>query len=116
MCGRFTARMTWEEIVRLYRITRDQPPRNVQPRYNICPTDPVHVVVSNEGKRTLVPMRWGLIPNWCSKPLKEMKVATFNARAETVTEKRMFRSAFENSRCLIPASGYYEWQNTPEGK
>jgi putative SOS response-associated peptidase YedK len=116
MCGRFTARMTWEEIVRLYRITRDQPPRNVQTRYNICPTDPVDVVVSNDGKRTLAPMRWGLIPNWWSKPLKEMKVATFNARAETVAEKRMFRSAFENTRCLIPASGYYEWQNTPEGK
>ena len=100
MCGRFTARMTWEEIVRLYRITRDQPPRNVQPRYNVCPTDPVDVVVSEDGSRRLVPMRWGLIPNWWSKPLKEMKVATFNARAETVAEKRMFRSAFERRRCL----------------
>jgi len=108
--------MTWEEIVRLYRITRDQPPRNTQARYNICPTDPVDVVVSNDGKRTLVPMRWGLIPSWWSKPLKEMKVATFNARAETVAEKPMFRSAFEKTRCLIPASGYYEWQDTAEGK
>ncbi len=116
MCGRFTAKMTWEEIVRLYRITRDQPPRNVQPRYNICPTDPVDVVVSNENRRTLVPMRWGLIPNWWSKPLKEMKVATFNARAETVAEKPMFREAFERRRCLIPASGYYEWKSTPRGK
>jgi putative SOS response-associated peptidase YedK len=108
--------MTWDEIVRLYRITRDQPPRNVRPRYNICPTDPVDVVVSNEGKRTLVPMRWGLIPNWWSKPLKELKAATFNARAETVAEKPMFREAFERRRCLIPASGYYEWKNTPDGK
>jgi putative SOS response-associated peptidase YedK len=116
MCGRFTARMTWEEIVRLYRITRDQPPRNVQPRYNICPTDPVDVVVSNDGKRMLAPMRWGLIPNWWSKPLKEMKVATFNARGETVAEKPIFRESFERKRCLIPASGYYEWTNTPDGK
>jgi putative SOS response-associated peptidase YedK len=116
MCGRFTNKLTWEEVVRLYRITLDQPPRNTQVRYNICPTDPVDVVVSNDGKRTLVPMRWGLIPSWWSKPLKEMKVATFNARAETVAEKRMFRSAFENTRCLIPASGYYEWQDTLEGK
>ena len=116
MCGRFTARMTWEEIVRLYRVTLDQPPRNTQARYNICPTDPVDVVVSNDGKRTLVPMRWGLIPNWWSKPLKEMKVATFNARAETVAGKPMFRESFDERRCLIPASGYYEWKSTPQGK
>lgn len=116
MCGRFTNKLTWEDIVRLYRLSIDQPARNVQPHYNICPTDTVDVVVASDGKRMLAPMRWGLIPNWWSKPLKEMKVATFNARAETVTEKPMFRSAFEKSRCLIPASGYYEWQNTPEGK
>jgi putative SOS response-associated peptidase YedK len=69
MCGRFTAKMTWEEIVRLYRITRDQPPRNVQPRYNICPTDPVDVVLLANGKRTLVPMRWGI--NTVTAALKE---------------------------------------------
>jgi len=115
MCGRFTAKMTWEEIVRLFRITRDQAPRNVQPRYNICPTDPVEVVVGN-GERRLAPMRWGLIPNWWGKPLKEMKVTTFNARAETVAEKPMFRESFERRRCLIPASGYYEWKKTPNGR
>lgn len=54
-------------------------------------------------------MRWGLVPAWWKKPLKEMKMATFNARAETVTEKPMFRSAFKN-RCIISASGYYEWK------
>jgi hypothetical protein len=71
-------------IVRLYRLTLDTPARNVQPHYNICPTDPVDVVVSADGKRSVVPMRWGLIPGWWSKPLKEMKLATFNARAESV--------------------------------
>jgi putative SOS response-associated peptidase YedK len=116
VCGRFTNKLTWEEIVRLYRITLDQPPRNTQARYNICPTDPVDVVVTDGGKRRLVPMRWGLIPSRWNKPLKEMKLATFNARAETVADKPMFRSAFEKTRCLIPVSGYYEWQNTPEGK
>jgi putative SOS response-associated peptidase YedK len=116
MCGRFTNKLTWEEIVRLYRLSIDQPARNVQPHYNICPTDTVDVVAASDGKRMLTPMRWGLIPNWWSKPLKEMKVATFNARAETVAEKPMFRSAFEKTRCLIPASGYYEWQHMPGGK
>ena len=54
-------------------------------------------------------MRWGLVPFWWSKPLKELKLATFNARAETVTEKPFFREPFKHRRCLIPASGYYEW-------
>jgi len=55
-------------------------------------------------------------PLWWNKPLKEMRMATFNARAETVTTKPMFREAFQRKRCLIPASGYYEWQDTPQGK
>ena len=57
-------------------------PSNLQPRYNICPTTTIDAVVGTEGKRTLEPMRWGLVPNWWNKPLKEMKMATFNARAE----------------------------------
>jgi putative SOS response-associated peptidase YedK len=76
--------LTWAEIVKQYRLTLNQPPRNTQPRYNICPTTTIDTVVSSEGKRELVPMRWGLIPYWWNKPLKEMRLATFNARAETV--------------------------------
>jgi putative SOS response-associated peptidase YedK len=116
MCGRFTYRLTWPELVRLYRLTLDAPARNTQPRYNVCPTTPIDAVIERDGKRELLPMRWSLIPSWWSKPLKEMKVATFNARAETVADKPMFRDAFRRTRCLIPASGYYEWQDTPEGK
>lgn len=93
-----------------------QPPHNFQPRYNICPTDPVDAVVNTERGRRLIPMRWGLVPQWWKKPLKELKVASFNARAETVTEKPFFREAFKRTRCLIPASGYYEWHDTPGGK
>jgi putative SOS response-associated peptidase YedK len=54
-------------------------------------------------------MRWGLVPSWWKKSLKEVP-ATFNARSDTVADKPMFRSAFGRSRCIIPASGYYEWQ------
>jgi putative SOS response-associated peptidase YedK len=50
-------------------------------------------------------MRWGLVPSWWSKPLKAMRIATFNARAETVADKPVFREAFRRTRCLIPASG-----------
>jgi putative SOS response-associated peptidase YedK len=110
MCGRFTRNYTWAQIHAMYSLT--SPASNLQPRFNICPTDTIDAVVDHQ----LVSMRWGLIPAWWGKPLKEFKLATFNARAETVAEKPMFRSAFKNSRCLIPASGYYEWQTTPEGK
>ena len=61
MCGRFTNRLTWEELVRLYRLTIQAPPHNLPPRYNICPTDPVDVVTERDGNRDFVRMRWGLV-------------------------------------------------------
>jgi putative SOS response-associated peptidase YedK len=114
MCGRFTSMYTWSQLIALYRLTMGT--SNLRPRYNICPTTNVDTVVSHDGKRELVPMRWGLIPAWWSKPLKEMRMATFNARAETVATKPMFRDAFKKQRCLMPASGYFEWHDTPGGK
>jgi putative SOS response-associated peptidase YedK len=112
MCGRATYKLTWEEIVALYRLTLDQPPMNTRARYNVCPTTTIDTILDQDGKRRLERMRWGLIPSWWSKPLKEMKLATFNGRAEPVSTKPMFRSAFKRNRCLIPVSGYYEWQHT----
>ena len=79
----------------------DAPPHNMPPRYNICPTDPVDVVREIDGKRELLQMRWGLVPRWWSKPLKELRAATFNARAETVETKPFFRDAFKRNRCLF---------------
>src|SRR5664280_1127791 len=114
MCGRFTRNYTWAQIHSMYSLV--SPASNLQPRFNICPTTNVDVVIRGEGRRSLVPMRWGLIPGWWKKPLKEMRLATFNARAETVAEKPMFRDSFKRRRCLMPASGYYEWKTTPEGK
>ena len=116
MCGRFTNRLTWREIVALYRLSVPATPeRNLPARYNICPTDTIDAVIEREGKRELMPMRWGLVPSWWKKKAKEAP-ATFNARAESVAEKPMFCDAFKRSRCLIPASGYYEWQKTPTGQ
>jgi putative SOS response-associated peptidase YedK len=61
MCGRFTVKATWAELVALYRLTMDAPPHNLRPRY-LCPTDPVDVVTAPDGERELVTMRWELVP------------------------------------------------------
>jgi hypothetical protein len=70
---------------------------DTQPRYNVCPTDPVDTIVQRDGKRELVSMRWGLIPRWWSKTVKDVKMATFNARVETVETKPFFRDAFKRT-------------------
>lgn len=106
MCGRFTQHLSWEELHRLADLIGQ--PRNLAPRYNIAPTTRIEVIRRVAGGSELVPMRWGLLPSWWKKPLNELP-STFNARAETVAEKPMFRSAFKSRRCIIPASGFYEW-------
>jgi putative SOS response-associated peptidase YedK len=114
MCGRFTQHYTWSEVHAFLSVFGDLgTPRNLQPRYNIAPTTFIDVVTTRVRNREIVgremvPMRWGLIPAWWKKPRKDVP-ATFNARAETVTEKPMFRGAFKYRRCIIPASGFYEW-------
>jgi putative SOS response-associated peptidase YedK len=103
MCGRFTQHYTWAEVHAFLSVLG--PPRNLQPHYNIAPTRTIDVIrLNQDGKRELVPMRWGLIPGWWKKSPKEMP-ATFNARAESVADKPMFRNAFKGRRCIIPASG-----------
>src|ERR1700719_364623 len=93
MCGRFTQRYTWREVHELYDLIGVA--RNLQAHYNIAPTDTVEVVRSIEGGATeLVPMRWGLIPWWWKKPLKQLP-ATFTRRAEGVESKPMFCDAFK---------------------
>ena len=105
---------TWAEVHAFLSVFGDHGrPRNLRPRYNIAPTSFIDVVTTRVRDRTIVgremvPMRWGLIPAWWKKPRKEVP-ATFNARAETVAEKPMFRGAFQYRRCIIPASGFYEW-------
>ena len=110
MCGRFTQLYTWAEVYAFLNLINQ--PMNLRPVYN-CPTDPVDVVMPN---RELRKMRWGLVPAWWNKPLKELKLATFNARSETVDSKPFFKTAFKTKRCRLPMSGYYEWQTTGKEK
>jgi putative SOS response-associated peptidase YedK len=83
------------------------------PRYNICPTQDVGVVTSGDEGRRYRPMRWGFLPHWYKTPTDGPLL--INARAETIAEKPAFRTACRERRCLVPASGFYEWTKDAEG-
>ena len=80
---------------------------DLQPSFNVAPTDPVAVVL-NSGTKRLVSMRWGLVPYWATDPTIASKL--INARAETLTAKAAFKEAFKKRRCLVIADGFFEWQ------
>jgi putative SOS response-associated peptidase YedK len=86
----------------------------MKPRFNIAPTQEVPVIRRREQGREAAPLKWGLVPSWA----KDEKVGArmINARGETVSEKPSFRSAVKTRRCLVPASGFYEWVKTEDGK
>jgi putative SOS response-associated peptidase YedK len=100
-------------LVELYQLTA--PARNLRPCYNIAPTTSIDVLRLADSIPELLSMRWGLIPSWWKQTAKEVP-STFNAQAETVVEKPMFCSAFKRTRCIVPASGYYEWQTIGKGQ
>ena len=111
MCGRYTNLLSWREIVELYEITNLDFRPNLAARYNVAPSQDVPIVKAG---RELAVVRWGLIPSWS----KDEKIAyrTINARAETVAEKPAFRASFKARRCLVPATGFYEWQVREKGR
>jgi len=109
MCGRYSLVATPDEVRELFEYL-EQP--NFPPRYNIAPTQPIAVVRQGRENREFALMRWGLIPSW----VKDTQSFTLliNARSETADAKPSFRNAFKRRRCLIPASGFYEWQKTSD--
>ena len=118
MCGRYTNRLSWTDIVRLYRVASyPGPALNLRPRFNVAPTQDVVAVRTREGTgdRELAMLRWGLIPAW-TKPDAPQRSPLINARSETVAEKPSFRQAFRRRRCLIVADGFFEWGKGKSGK
>lgn len=112
MCGRLVNIMPDEAMARLF----DAVPSNDLPqteRYNICPTNDLAVAVSEDGVRRLRAMRWGFLPHWY-KTVNDGPLL-INARAETVATKPAFRDAVRQRRCLVPATGFYEWTKDAEG-
>ena len=113
MCGRFTLFEPDKVLAKEFGVS-DFPPRS--PRYNIAPSQPIAAVraVPAGSGRELALLRWGLIPSWSKDPAIGNRL--INARAETAKEKPSFRNAFRRHRCLIPASGFYEWLRWERGK
>jgi putative SOS response-associated peptidase YedK len=111
MCGRFVIISPPEALRQLFGYS-EQP--NMPPQHNIAPTQPVPVVIVENGARHFRLMRWGLIPAWVKDPRKFALL--INARAETMLEKPAFKNAVKRRRCLIPADGYYEWQGSAQRK
>src|SRR5882757_1628438 len=104
MCGRFVITSPPAALRQIFGYI-DQP--NFPPRHNIAPTQPVPVVIIENGVRHFRLMRWGLLPGWVKDPRKFTLL--INARSETVLDKPAFKNAVKRRRCLIPADGYYEW-------
>jgi putative SOS response-associated peptidase YedK len=130
MCGRYASARKRIELLEEFSVQRDETAEPLKPDYNVAPTKPVYAVLDRAERpardedaggrggpdpgtvaRELRVMRWGLVPFWA----KDVKIGSrmINARAETVAEKPAFRRAFAKRRCLLPADGYYEWQQLP---
>ena len=107
MCGRFAFQGNqWPELTD----GLEQPV--IEPNYNICPQDETPVIHIDSHRLAITSMRWGLRPSWSKKSTME----PINARLETIESKPMFRDAYRQRRCLVPANGWYEWKTTPRGK
>lgn len=111
MCGRF-ALLDLADFVALFPWV--VPPEQFAPRYNIAPTQPI-LMLSNRGGGTIDHAIWGFIPNWMKGPSDPAR-PLINARCETVAQKPAFRTAIRYHRCIVPASGFYEWKQTSSGK
>ncbi|HMO73621.1 MAG TPA: SOS response-associated peptidase [Paracoccaceae bacterium] len=113
MCGRFTLTHPTEALAALFGTapSNDLPDG---PRFNVCPTQTIPVVTSEGGVRRLRPMRWGFLPQWYKTPADGPLI--INARADTIATKPAFREAVRARRCLVPASGFYEWETAADGR
>jgi putative SOS response-associated peptidase YedK len=109
LCGRFTLFDTAASLAEAFEVAEVP---SLSPRYNIAPSQAVAAVriPPSGGAREVVLLRWGLIPSWAKDP--SLGDRMINARAETAAGKPAFRSAIRRRRCLVPASGFYEWKRT----
>jgi len=115
MCGRYDLHLDQGRLASLFGLDPAAMPR-LEPRYNIAPSQPVPIVRDNRdrGLREMMLVQWGLVPRWAEDPSIGQRMV--NARGETAAEKNAFKAAMRYRRCLLPATGFYEWASAPGGK
>lgn len=115
MCGRKAFNLTWREIHDLleHGVFPERFERLIRASYNVAPGHEMPIVFADAGERRVMFSRWGFTPVWWTKA--EPPRHTINARAETVATSTMFKGAFRSARCIVPVSGYYEWQVQGDG-
>lgn len=106
MCGRFVNFTTYAELQKQFALTNNI---NYSASYNIAPSQEAPIIIGHEAKLA----KWGYVPEWAKG--KETK-PQINARSETAHEKPFFRSGFKSRRCLVPINGFFEWEQTKQGK
>jgi len=111
VCGRFAFYSPSEATAALFGVSASI---EVQPRYNIAPTQYIAAIRDGSEGRELAMLRWGLVPSWAKDPSIGNRM--INARAETVAEKPSFRAAFRHRRCIVLADGFYEWRRESNAK
>ena len=112
MCGRFTIRFTLEEANKRFNV--EEIKAKFTPSYNIAPSQNIPVIYNENGAVVLDSFRWGLIPHWAKEANIGYKM--INARIETIAEKHTYNKELIEGRCLIPASGFFEWKKTDGSK
>ncbi len=110
MCGRYSLTAPWQDVQQILSAEGE----SFEARYNIAPTQEAPVLRQGENGHSLELLKWGLIPHWAKD--EAMGSRLINARSETAAEKPSFRTSFRHRRCLVPASGFYEWKGLTPAK
>jgi len=118
MCGRAYSTYTDEELELRYlnEKRKHRPLAGLKPNYNLAPTQVAPVVLMHNHQTRIELMRFGLIPFWAKDIKSANKYSLINAKGEEIDQKRSYKDAFQHRRCIIPLSGFYEWQRINDTK
>jgi putative SOS response-associated peptidase YedK len=113
MCGRFVLAKRAGDYADHFGVAAIRTDE-LEPNWNVAPTDPIYAVAEHAGERQLGTFRWGLLPFWAKD--RKLAARNINARMETIAAKPSFKESFLKRRCIIPADGFYEWERRRTGK